>query len=70
MKIQWHSSAPMFTSPPAPYPRAEGLPPPPYAPDLDLISWIEDPDHGPSRPRSWRCWFNCPHKRASSEVPT
>lgn len=37
--------------------------PPPYAPNLDAIRWIEDPDHGPSRPRAWRCLFRCPHKR-------
>jgi hypothetical protein len=41
--------------------------PPPYDPDLDAICYIEDPHHGPSRPRSWRCtWLQltgrkCPH---------
>lgn len=37
--------------------------PPSYAPDLDAIRWIEDPWHGPSRPKTWKCrlWF-CPHR--------
>lgn len=41
--------------------RRAPLPPPP-APELDAIRWMEDYAHGPSRPRTWRCWFRCPHK--------
>ena len=40
--------------------------PPPYEPDLDAIRWIEDPAHGPSRPRRLTCWLifwrPCPHR--------
>lgn len=40
--------------------------PPPYAPRRDAIAWIEDPGHGPSRPKTWRCrlvfWRRCPHR--------
>jgi hypothetical protein len=50
--------------------RQDGRPvtPPPYKPDLDAISWIEDPCHGPSRPRRLTCWLifwrPCPHRLA------
>jgi hypothetical protein len=46
----------------------EGNPPapPPYEPDLDVLCWIEDPWHGPSRPRRLTCslifWRKCPHR--------
>jgi hypothetical protein len=36
--------------------------PPPFKPDLDAIRWLEDPCHGPSRPKTWRCWLSCPHR--------
>jgi hypothetical protein len=46
--------------------------PPPYDPDLDAIRWIEDPWHGPSRPKMWRCWLlfwrKCPHRLAAEEI--
>ena len=40
--------------------------PPPYEPDLDAIRYIEDPWHGPSRRKTWRCWIpfrKCEHQR-------
>ena len=44
--------------------------PPPCKPDLDLIGWMEDPGHGPSRPRTWRCtltfWRPCEHRTRST----
>jgi hypothetical protein len=43
-------------------------PAPPFEPDLDAICWIEDPYHGPSRPRRLTCWLvfwrPCPHRLA------
>lgn len=45
-----------------------GPEPPPFRPDLDVIRWIEDPCHGPSRPRTLACWIAffrwrpCPHQ--------
>jgi hypothetical protein len=43
--------------------------PPPYEPELDVIRWIEDFDHGPSRPRRLTCWLifwrPCPHQENS-----
>ena len=56
MRILWHSSAPMFSE-------SARTRLPPYKPNLDAIGWIEDPDHGPSRPRTWRCLWACPHKQ-------
>lgn len=51
----------------------EPPPPPPYSPDLEMICYIEDPWHGPSQPRTWRCWAifwrKCPH-RARKEAET
>lgn len=45
---------------------------PPYQPELDAISWIEDPGHGPSRPKSWRCWVifwrPCTHRMLTAAV--
>lgn len=61
--------------------RREMLPgPPPFDPVLDAVRWIEDPWHGPSRPRRWSCWLvfwrRCPHRdrlgwrqRLASQVP-
>ena len=44
--------------------------PPPCKPDLDVIGWMEDPGHGPSRPRAWRCtltfWRPCEHRTRST----
>lgn len=39
--------------------------PPPYQLDPDVLCYIEDPNHGPLRERTWRCWFRCPHKDRS-----
>jgi hypothetical protein len=46
--------------------------PPPFDPFLDAIRWVEDPRHGPSRPKRMSCWLffwrPCPHRVAVDQA--